>query len=240
MIDYTSKSDYSDSFIQIKTNKKEGLIYKDFLNSPEIQSLLLYYKNHPDKHKNKNFSISFPPLFSELSEDTTDFRIKQKYNLAIKELKENPLVYTFFEKISKNFVDFKIGRQVIKNEAFAPFSFRELKPLKGRFLIHDEKITFSSNRQIINTNNIYIENYHVYSFFILLQKPILGGNFYYFKEKNSETKKKRLNLNVGDMLIFSSYTLLHKVSIVMGFKSRITIGGFILVNKEGDDILLIS
>ena len=95
------------------------------------------------------------------------------------------------------------------------------------------------------------------SFFVLLQRPIAGGRLcVYALKPNEEGDLPRLqtgmldplavdrqvphsffDLEQGDLIVFGSSRLYHRVEPVEGPRSRVTMGGFLALDRAHEQVL---
>ncbi len=145
--------------------------------------------------------------------------------------------------------------------AFPHSQFRTLYPKVGLFPVHCENCHLSTFNSFYDhlDNLVHVKNHK--SYFILLNKPQRGGEILLFDIqweegqqwrpvdmiqlsngkvidpiKDKHIKKMLLEVNEGDMVLFSGGNIWHKVTRIMGSKDRITLGGFFSTTKENNHI----
>jgi len=134
--------------------------------------------------------------------------------------------------------------------SFMPFNFRNLLPEYGELKVHCENLFFNEFPLFFELMSHLVIRKNDFSFFVVLQQPEAGGelclydarwaeeahnnfamvgdtNNYVLKLQEQELKQQSINPPVGSLVLFSGGDIWHKVDIVKGNKSRITLGGFI-------------
>lgn len=163
----------------------------------------------------------------------------------------------------------KDGRPVSafeKREKISPVSFRELPPGSGEFQIHYEDLTFIFHAEIFEACQIPFHDMMRMSYFIMLQPPEEGGELECFDfparierqqiidndtvyddhlgiiHINSLPSEKRATINPdqGDIFIFHASSLWHRVNRIKGSRSRITLGGFLFLSDQRQEIISFS
>lgn len=148
--------------------------------------------------------------------------------------------------------------------SFVPFTFRELKPGNGELKVHCENLFFSEFPYFFSLLDHIVLRKNEFSFFIVISSPEEGGELTLFnanwdkvKERENFTTLKdnegnlidilspniiklKLKPKVGSLLIFSGGDIWHRVEVVKGSHSRITIGGFISAGKKSEDLYVWS
>ncbi len=151
-----------------------------------------------------------------------------------------------------------------KKGSFVPFTFRELKPGKGELKVHCENLFFNEFPYFFSLLEHIVLRKNEFSFFVVISSPDEGGeltlynaNWSSVKERENFTTLKDYNGNTidilspevqslkikpktGSLLIFSGGDIWHRVEIVNGAQSRITIGGFISTGVNNDDLFIWS
>lgn len=138
------------------------------------------------------------------------------------------------------------------SQELVPFTIRELLPGKGELIIHCENLFFKEFPQFFNLLKWLDIKDNKLSYFITLSEAEVGGELCCF-DLNWSNIKTRVddeqlqnehfqNINIvnnpdikrhfikpepGDLLLFAGGNVWHRVEKVGGFKSRITLGGFI-------------
>jgi hypothetical protein len=133
-----------------------------------------------------------------------------------------------------------------------PFTIRELLPGKGELIIHCENLFFKEFPQFFELLKWLDIQDNKLSYFITLSEAETGGelccfdlNWSNIKTRvddeqlqnedfqtiniinNPDVKRYFIKPMAGDLLLFAGGNVWHRVEKVLGFKSRITLGGFI-------------
>ncbi|MBL7777693.1 MAG: 2OG-Fe(II) oxygenase [Chitinophagales bacterium] len=141
-----------------------------------------------------------------------------------------------------------------KTGSFMPFNFRELKPDFGELTIHCENIFFDEFPRFFELLSHTVLRKNDFSFFITLQQPEEGGELCLFSHRWNEAEtrfqkvgdtnnyvqellasnpqEQLISPPVGSIVVFSGGDIWHRVNVVKGDKSRITIGGFVSSGVE--------
>jgi hypothetical protein len=137
-------------------------------------------------------------------------------------------------------------------QELVPFTIRELLPGKGELIIHCENLFFKEFPEFFNLLKWLDIKDNKLSYFITLSQAETGGelccfdlNWNNIKTRvddeqlqnedfqtikilnNPEVKRFFIKPEAGDLLLFAGGNVWHRVEKVGGFKSRITLGGFI-------------
>ena len=137
-------------------------------------------------------------------------------------------------------------------QELVPFTIRELLPGKGELIIHCENLFFKEFPLFFELLQDLDIKENKLSYFITLSAAEEGGELCCFDINWSDVKKRVDNelledeheqtINIvnnpnvhryfvkpepGDLLLFAGGNVWHRVEKVAGFKSRITLGGFI-------------
>ena len=179
-----------------------------------------------------------------------EFRMQfeQKFGVDIEQKCRNLFERLFVRKNIEIPVDkYKIG-------SFMPFNFRELKPEFGELTIHCENIFFDEFPRFFELLSHKVLRKNDFSFFITLQQPEEGGELCLFSHRWNEAEtrfqkvgdsnnyvqellasnpqEQLISPPVGSIVVFSGGDIWHRVNVVKGNKSRITIGGFVSSGVE--------
>lgn len=137
--------------------------------------------------------------------------------------------------------------------SFSPFTVRRLVDGKGIGLHHDYHYplpVYSDLVPLLDTRTLV-------SFVVALRKPDAGGELVVYPvSRDTPNPPKQANgwawdlpaleqrfpasrfvTDVGDMFVFASGRCLHRVAPVAGPKARITMGGFLALDKPGKRVL---
>ncbi len=264
------------AFDELFHSKKHGFLIRNFLSRDELQSLQAY----ANENKNRNpartpVGYTFPMVFQEFSlrnqqlkrddlEKSMDeyFSGNSQYaELLAKEcgvdLKAKLLA--FFDSLSPN-GPVHIPLPESKRGAYLFGNFRHLEPTGGYMAVHCGNFFHKKFPLIYSDLCKDAEVKNQMSYFIMLQKPDVGGELSVFnmrwidgqdKETLSEDEvillsngqkvkvdyhpsivKQSIVPEPGDMILFQGGNIWHRVEKVSGSKERITFGGFIGKNKD--------
>lgn len=147
--------------------------------------------------------------------------------------------------------------------SFMPFTFREMRPGPGFLISHCGKLFSRGHQGFYDRLSHFTENDHQISFFMVLQSAEAGGELTLYdllwkdvqnrpvpgtvvtlegKELNLEdpveVPQEKLNLQVGDLLVFNGGDIWHRVEYVKGSRSRITLGGFLSLSPDHQEIFM--
>jgi 2OG-Fe(II) oxygenase superfamily len=137
--------------------------------------------------------------------------------------------------------------------SFSPFTVRRLTEGKGIGLHHDYHYPLPVYSDLVPTLDTRI----LVSFVVALRKPVAGGELVVYpvsRETPNPPKQangwawdlpaleerftsSRFVTDVGDMFVFASGRCLHRVAPVVGPVARITMGGFLALEKSGSRVL---
>ncbi len=152
--------------------------------------------------------------------------------------------------------------RINETESFIPFTIRMIVPQKNHIDIHCGNQFIQTSPEFYAKMAEKVNVHNQLSFFLLLEKPESGGelsiyNVGYDKAKTADLErqeiiledgtrlstqddnvlyKQKMDLNEGDLIIFSAGNLWHRVQEVYGSKMRITLGGFLGYSKQNADI----
>jgi len=137
-------------------------------------------------------------------------------------------------------------------QELVPFTIRELLPGKGELIIHCENLFFKEFPQFFELLKWLDIKENKLSYFITLSEAEIGGELCCFDlnwsniktrvdeeqlqnenfqtiniVNNTDIKRYHIKPAAGDLLLFAGGNVWHRVEKVGGFKSRITLGGFI-------------
>lgn len=231
------------------TNENNGFIIENFLNKEKCAKLLNYFYSSELKVDNGNGQITLPGFFTSLF---SEFKFNEnKHNAYLKtnsnfftDLEKNESLSSFYNKLLKTFRNIHNKKTTcwksINQEVLVPFSFRELLAGQGNFKRHNENQTFDFHKNFFDKHKIELKEYEKYSFFVLLNKPTKGGELFIYGKDNLEISKRKIEMNLGDLVVFSSAEIWHNVSLVEGNLNRITLGGFWFMKKNSNRFFMFS
>jgi hypothetical protein len=138
-----------------------------------------------------------------------------------------------------------------------PFNIRELSPGKGEFIIHCENLFFEEFPDFFKWLQLMNIRDNKLSYFVTLSEPEEGGELCCFDlnwknvkhragksqlidiannpidiEDHKNVERFHIRPNEGDLLLFAGGNVWHRVEVVQGVKSRITLGGFVAESTE--------
>ena len=139
---------------------------------------------------------------------------------------------------------------------FSPFTVRRLTEGKGIGLHHD----YHYPLPVYNDLAPQLDTRILVSFVVALRKPDAGGELVVYRvSRDTPNPPKQANgwawdlealeqrfpaakftTDVGDMFVFASGRCLHRVAPVVGPRARITMGGFLALDKAGSRVMFWS
>lgn len=140
--------------------------------------------------------------------------------------------------------------------AFAPFTVRKLAAGQGISLHHDYHFPIALFGEIAPQ----LDTRTLVSFFVTLRRPESGGELFAYPVDQDVPNPPKLpngwawdlpaveqrfgstpfTMDVGDLFVFASGRLLHRVAPTVGPRSRITMGGFLALDKARERVLFWS
>jgi len=146
--------------------------------------------------------------------------------------------------------------------SYIPFTFRMIVPEKNHINLHADNLFPQFAPEFYEPLKKVADVHNQISFFTVLQKPEAGGELSIYnvaydvaKDFNIEQQsielengtclhadnpqelfRQKLDLDEGDLVLFSGGQLYHRIEEVYGNKMRITLGGFLGYSKINNDI----
>jgi hypothetical protein len=137
--------------------------------------------------------------------------------------------------------------------SYGPCTVRSLSAGEGILLHHDNHYPIPVYDELLPR----LDSSTCISFFVVLQRPEQGGYLYLYKLKRDEegdlprlsngqldpqaveqqVPHTRFDLNEGDLIVFSAGKLYHRVEPVAGSRTRVTMGGFLAMDKAHQRVL---
>jgi hypothetical protein len=257
---------FSINFLDVKNT---AFVIRNFLNKEDINSVVnkieeIKYKSY---ELHNNYGFTYPPTIYVLDNIQKEY-LESKYYSYTKNIIENSKsefgvqltgsIINFYSKFfCKNEVLF-VKNECLSNKYFSPISLRYLYPKSGEMTLHCEKNLQQFSKYFYKNSIHQINSNIVYSFFIMINKPDIGGTFTIYDlelndviEKLSDTeiklkdnkivninhvKSSQINLENGDMILFNGGNLWHRTELNIGNIPRITLGGF-LASSINEDAL---
>jgi hypothetical protein len=256
---------------EIKDGEISGVIVKDFFSKSDLNTLVHNYLTADLKSSNLplNQGITYPTVFAHVRKETNDDPVAIKnYFLNCEQFRNNfkedfkvdaaGIIQQAFESVSGGrHIEPAIG---IDNNGRYPFAtFRNLNPDTGEMTLHCGLYFYELVPEFYKHLHTIVGNDNQLSYFVLLQKPEIGGEMTIFDVTREEAIKKiddlqleskkgeilhieknvdhiHLTIEDGDLLVFDGGTIWHRIEIVKGNKNRITLGGFIGFTKDNNAI----
>ena len=248
----------------ILIDRIHGFIVSDFLSESEVTNLITGLRKLTDSeltHIEKGFD-SYPMSFAQFDQMVQRDLLKEEDYF----LKSEEFISSFTQKFGidiiskmnsifaliKNAPNIEIPKKPNTNHQYIPFTFRELFPGDGCLKAHCENLFFQEFPSFFSKINAFSTLDNQLSFFIVLQKPEIGGELTLFdivwnenqkrindseiKLENDNTyqfndagklKRDYYHPPVGSLVVFSGGKIWHRVEKVIEAPSRITLGGFL-------------
>jgi hapalindole-type alkaloid chlorinase len=131
--------------------------------------------------------------------------------------------------------------------AYGPCTVRSLSQGEGILLHHDNHYPIPVYDELLPQ----LDSSTCISFFVVLKQPEKGGRLYLYSLKRDEEgdlprlpggqldpqavdrliSHTRFDLHEGDMIVFNAGKIYHRVDAVEGSRSRVTMGGFMALDK---------
>ena len=258
------------SLHDIVSNQLHGLIINNFLSPDEVALLIKGLRNTSDSnviHIEKDFD-SYPMSFAQFDQMLERNLLKEEDYF----LKSEEFINSFVQKFGVDIVSkmktifasikdapgIEIPKKPNTNNKYVPFTFRELFPGEGCLKAHCENLFFQEFPSFFEKINAFSTLDNQLSFFIVLQKPELGGeltlfdiiwnknqkrlndneivlqdNTHYQFENEQALKRDYHHPEVGSLVLFSGGKIWHRVEKVQSQPSRITLGGFLSFSHDG-------
>jgi len=236
---------------ELESKQTDVVILRNFLSATEIQELLSVNKLNSNWYTVYDGYDAFPRPFDHIPRNPLEDYEKECKNY-ITSINENQIASRFQEKlqtISTEYVlDFNDASLNI-NDSQTWSSLRQLALGKGYFEIHCGRLFQNWNKNYFDKFARKAEIDTQFAFLIVLQRPETNCDIEIFdltwdeasikidtnhlQKKNGEIvhidqlKSEKVQLNVGDVLIFDEGNFWHLVPPFNGDLDRISFGGFI-------------
>ncbi len=276
-IDYKDMvASHGDALWDLYTSKKHGFLIKNFLNEAELRGMQKFaIENQSREVAKTEVGYTYPMIFQEFSlrnQALTGDQLKvasDKYferNMNFNHSEVQEMEFNLYEKVNEFFTAIAGGRKAIVPSGvdgvgqYLFGNFRHLHPNGGLMSVHCGNFFGTKFELIYKHLCEEIKVVNQMSYFIMVQKPEVGGQLSVFnlrwipgqdKEKLSEDEvvilsdKSKINIDKhpmikridmvpepGDMILFQGGNIWHRVAKVFGAKERITFGGFMGVKKD--------
>jgi hypothetical protein len=230
--------------------KKEGYIavFRNFAAIKDIYEIIeMLDIEMLDRHVNISKSHTYPLGFQEFSDKGAfDFSAYEtsllRYCSANAENRYNKIeqfYQTWMQKLSE-LINYNIELSNKKSVGVLPFTVRRIPPYQNHIHLHNENMVPKVHPDFFRFLSTKIDVYDNLSAFVLLQKPTKGGHLKvyhdYIPYKESDKlyspnlnmlKYTLVDMEVGDLVLFTAGCCYHEVTEVEGDISRITIGSFL-------------
>ena len=252
------------------------MVYKTFENiisKKKIKQAFAYMNTVFFNHKECKLDLSdgyfFPFPYSTIHDSSAGLSLAMKQYFVGAKIANSLYFPESRITLSEWFIDLvrtQMKREILplkyQEHKFASFGLRFLKAGKNGIDIHCENAFLHQLSPLFKDwlyEKLNIEN--IWSFFLVLQKPTIGGELIIFNkswdhfklELDSSTYEERhdiegslftnrgaekpdyelLVLNAGDGVLFSAAKYWHSINKIGGERDRITIGCFIGEGKDG-------
>lgn len=251
------------------SDKINGFIVSDFLSETEVSQLLNGLGKLNDSeltHIEKGFD-SYPMSFAQYDQMLQRDLLKEEDYFS----KSEEFISSFTQKFGidilskmnaifssiKNAPKIEIPKIPSTQHQYSPFTFRELFPGDGCLKAHCENLFFQEFPSFFSKINAFSTLENQLSFFIVLQRPEVGGELTLFdiiwNENQQRIKDTKIKLEnnvtyefdnattlkrdyyhppVGSLVVFSGGKIWHRVEKVIEAPSRITLGGFLSFSHD--------
>lgn len=260
------------SLNDITSNKVNGFVISDFLNQQEVVTMLSGFRSIQAEeliHINESFD-SYPMSFAQYDQMLERNIIKNEdyFNVSEKFISNFPAKFgvNITQKLIDVFSNITNAPPIfIPNDndqrPYVPFTFRELFPGEGCLKAHCENLFFQEFPSFFSKINTFSTLENQLSFFIVLQKPQIGGELTLFDiiwnekqkrpnddeiilengtthkfENDIALKRDYINPEVGSLVVFTGGKIWHRVEKVKLAPSRITLGGFLSFSHDGQKL----
>lgn len=256
----------------ITSNKVNGFIISDFLSQQEVDSILSGFKSLQKEeliHINESFD-SYPMSFAQYDQMLERNSIKNEdyFNVSKNFISKFPSKFAvnILQKLIDVFSNIKNAPPILipndtEQRPYVPFTFRELFPGEGCLKAHCENLFFQEFPSFFSKINAFSTLENQLSFFVVLQKPQIGGELTLFDiiwneqqkrpnddeiilengithkfENDIELKRDYIHPEVGSLVVFMGGKIWHRVEKVKLAPSRITLGGFLSFSHDGQKL----
>lgn len=169
----------------------------------------------------------------------------------------NTILAESISNLTNNTMSVKIP--IVNQIPYAGYTAKVLEPNKGGIHVHIGSEFLKLLPECVELSKI-IKDKHQISFFYVLQEPEKGGELTLFdvdwkssppeflNENNFQSheererffknrKKHSIPPKAGDLIVFNGGNVWHKVENIIGSRNRITLGGFIGISNNDEDVL---
>jgi Rps23 Pro-64 3,4-dihydroxylase Tpa1-like proline 4-hydroxylase len=278
---------YKPSIINLTNNDLANLKYNYFESIYNKETDCIIVNNFISDDELKSFKIEhalnlkqFPFLINKkkIYEDEVGFLFGDTIidNSDIEAYKKNAFIYnsktsnTSLLQLTNKFLAFfsnvsnKLPSKVAEFEdglQYFGHSIRNFNSNGRGIFIHTDLITHQKHSHIKPLLD-NLDNETILSFFIMINKPKLGGELKIYDDYYNNLPKKlklnidkdyekienyintkpsyNINLEEGDLILFNAGQQWHKVEPILGENDRLTVGGFVGYSKNKDEIIIWS
>lgn len=251
-----TETSYKYTIKDVQNRNIDAIICRNFIDKEKCNTITNRLFSG-EKFKNDNKEIIFTEPQSIVAEDldsliTDNYR---SFVTTFKEVYKVDLINKISSLLSK-LNNNKKPKQLVMNKSdlISSGGFRVMFPTIPSLFLHcgnQFNKVFPTNYNFLSTQ---VEVYNHLSYFVVLKEPDEGGRLIIYDiswkeaqesifrtstiitlegkkfnldKKRSRIKNLKLDLKIGDLLIFSGGEIWHKVEDVKGKKERVTFGGFL-------------
>ncbi|MGB3649795.1 MAG: tetratricopeptide repeat protein [Rivularia sp. (in: cyanobacteria)] len=261
ILDIESVSNDLDSIDLLYMSDLDGIIIKNVFSSKEIETAKKHIESLSSEYEQRFFGEKLGLSIIEVTTDLDDYYQKASdFRLLL-----NQIFVDEFEKRILNIFNSLHSLKSIKllerknNQICIPASIRIFHPNKGGLPAHTDNAVFE-NFGVYNHFKEIKKDVDILSYFIVIDKPETGGELVLYdllREQTTTSMKKMLNScqkdnfldslrkqyinpDIGDMVIFNSGRIWHKIADFDGDKNRITVGGILAHSQDNQTIYCVS
>ena len=261
ILDIESVNNDLDSIDLLYMSDLDGIIIKNVFSTKEIETAKKHIESLSPEFEQTFFGEK---LGSSIIEATTDldkfFQKASDFRLLLNQI----FADNFENRILNVFNSFHSLKNVKllerkNNQICIPASIRIFYPNKGGLPAHTDNAVFE-NYGVYNHFKEIKKHVDILSYFIVIDKPEKGGELVLYdllREQTTTSMKKLLNScqkdnfldsfrkqyinpDIGDMVIFNSGRIWHKIADFDGDKNRITVGGILARSQDNQTIYCVS
>ena len=261
ILDIESLDNGLDSIDLLYTDDLDGIIIKNVFSCKEIETARKHIESLSPEFEQIIYGEKFGFSLMEATNDLNQyFQKASDFRLQLNQIFADEFetrIFNIFNHLHslKNikFLDRK------NDDICIPAQIRIVHPGKGGLKAHTDNEFFERYRVYHNLKEIK-KDVDILSYFIVIDKPEKGGELVLYDLLREQTtlsmkqefyscqrdsflnnfRKQYINPDIGDMVIFNSWRIWHKVADFDGSKNRITVGGFLARSQDNQTIYCVT